>query len=164
KVVSLNESGPITFWEFSHNIRDVWASFSRHMLDVTVDIDGFQLHMISVHGRRIAPPEDDSENIRQARGMADYIKSLGDRPFIIGGDFNMPLGSEVIEIVSAVANNLMVDKPISQTLNPRVHELGGKGYLVDFILTSDHFRARDVSVPDIDVSDHLPVVAELELD
>ena len=162
KVVPLNYLGPITLSEFKDT--NVWARFSRHMLDATVDVEGFRLHVISVHGRRVAPPADDDENVRQARLMAKYIKSLGEKPFIIGGDFNMPPDSEVIRIVSAVARNLMVGKPISQTLNPRVHELGEKGYLVDYIFTSHHFRPTDVSIPDIDVSDHLPVVVLLEFD
>lgn len=159
KVVPLNYLGPITLSEFKNT--NVWARFSRHMLDAIVDVEGFRLHAISVHGRRIAPPADDDENVRQAVKMAEYIKSLGDQPFIVGGDFNMPQGSKVIEIVSGVSNNLMENSGVVQTLNPKVHELGENGYLVDFVFSSKHFKKISVEVSQVTISDHLPVIAEL---
>ncbi len=162
-VIALNIFRPLTLDEFNHDDR-VWAEMSRHMLDATIDIGGRKIHGISVHGRRVAPPRDDEENMRQAKLMAEHLKSLGDEPFILGGDFNMPLESEVIKIVSAVSNNLMTNSGVRQTLNPKVHELGEKGYLVDFIFTSKHFKKISLDVPQVTVSDHLPVVAILELD
>lgn len=163
KIVPLTTFRPLTLDEFNKNTNDVWAKLSRHMLDATFDFDGRQIHAISVHGRRTAPPVDDPENIRQAHLMVDHLTSLGDEPFIVGGDFNMPPGTEVIKIVSSASNNLMVDSGVKQTLNPRVHELGDHGFLVDFIFTSKHFKKVFLEVPQITVSDHLPVVAELEI-
>lgn len=162
EVFPLRDHLPITLSEFTNNTNNIWADFPRHMLDATIDCDGREIHAISVHGRRIAPPADDEENLRQARLMAEYIKSLKDVPFVMGGDFNMPPDSQVIKIVSDVSNNLMKDKPIGQTLNPRVHELGDRGYLVDYIFASGHFSLKSLEVPQVDISDHLPVIAELE--
>ena len=163
KVVFLKTFRQITPFEFNSNVGNIWAQIPRHMLDVTVDCGDLKIHAISVHGRRVAPPVDDEENIRQAKVIADYLKSLKREPFVMGGDFNMPLGSQVVKIVSEVSNNLMEDVGVSQTLNPEVHELGKKGYLVDFVFTSSHFKKVSVDVPQITVSDHLPVIAELEL-
>lgn len=163
KVVVFNTFRALSFSEFSNNVDDVWASISRHMLDAVVEIDGFRVHAISVHGRRTAPPVDDEENLRQADLIVEYIKSLGNEPFVMGGDFNMPLGSLVIDKISAVSENLMTPSSASQTLNPRIHELGNKGYLVDFIFTSKNFRLKKIDVPQVDISDHLPILALLEL-
>ncbi|MDO8487003.1 MAG: endonuclease/exonuclease/phosphatase family protein [Candidatus Curtissbacteria bacterium] len=162
-VVPLATYGSLTLDEFNNNKGDVWARLSRHMLDAEIEIEGKAVHAISIHGRRIAPPLDDPENIRQAHVMANHLKSFGDKPFIVGGDFNMPPGTEVIKIVSSVASNLMADCGVKQTLNPQEHELGEKGYLVDFIFTSKHFKKISLEVPQVTVSDHLPVVAELEM-
>jgi len=162
-VVKLKTFRPLTLFEFRNNPGNIWAKLPRHMLDVLIDFDGKPIHAISVHGRRVAPPVDSPESTRQAQVMADYLKSLGNAPFIVGGDFNMPPGSEVIKIVSAVSNNLMIGSGASQTLNPKVHVLGEKGYLVDFIFTSKHFKKISLDVPQVTVSDHLPVVAELEI-
>lgn len=162
-VVELKTFRPLTFFELRNNPGNIWAELPRHMLDAVVDFDGEQIHAISVHGRRVAPPVDDLENVRQAHLMADHLKSLGDELFIVGGDFNMPLQSEVIKIISSVSENLMERSGVRQTLNPKVHVLGEKGFLVDFIFTSKHFKKISLEVPQVMVSDHLPVVAELEL-
>lgn len=164
KVFPLKDFRAMTLSEFSNNTNNVWADLPRHMLDATIDFESRKIHAISVHGRRIAPPADDEENLRQAKLVAEYLRSLGNQMYIMGGDFNMPPDSEVIKIISSVARNLMVGRPITQTLNPRVHELGDNGYLVDYIFTSSHFSTKSLEVPQVDVSDHLPVVAELVMD
>lgn len=163
KPVPLATFRPLTLDEFNNNTDDVWAKLSRHMLDATVDMGGEKIHAISVHGRRIAPPVDDPENTRQAHIMADYLKSLGEEPFIVGGDFNVPPETEVIKLVSEVSNNLMVGSGIKQTLNPREHILGDHGFLVDYVFTSKHFEKISLEVPWVTVSDHLPIIVELEL-
>ncbi|HSX19321.1 MAG TPA: endonuclease/exonuclease/phosphatase family protein [Candidatus Saccharimonadales bacterium] len=162
KIIVLKDFRPVSDFEFVNNTKNVWAELPRHMLDTTLDLNGKKIHAISVHGRRIAPPEDDEENLRQAQLMADYLKSLGDEPFILGGDFNMPAGSQTIKKIEGVATNLLEGENVKQTLNPKVHELGENGFDVDFIFTSKHFKKISVEVPQVTISDHLPIVAELE--
>lgn len=162
KIVVLNTFRPMTLVEFSSDPA-IWASIARHMLDVVCQVGGVKIHVISGHGRRIAPPVDNPESTRQANLMADHLRSLGNEPFILGGDFNMPPETSAITIVSKAANNLMQDLRIKQTLNPAVHELGDKGYLVDYIFTSKHFKLESLAVPQVTVSDHLPLIAQLEL-
>lgn len=162
KIVTLASYRPFTLEEFQNNIGNIWASVPRHVLDATLDVDGTKVHAMSAHGRRIAPPKDDEENLRQAGVIAEHLKSLRGEPYILGGDFNMPLGSKTVDTISAVSNNLMEGLGVSQTLNPRVHILKDKGYLVDLVFTSGQFKSLNVEVPQVDVSDHLPIVAELE--
>lgn len=159
--VVLKSFRPVTLHEMNHNPGNIWAELPRHMLDVVVDAGHRQVHAISVHGRRIAPPFDDKENLRQAELMANYLTSLDDEPFIMGGDLNMPPDTKVIDKISSVSQNLMRDLT-SQTTNPRIHFLKNKGYLIDFIFTSKHFKVKRLEIEQVDVSDHLPVVAELE--
>lgn len=162
EIVVLKSFRPITLEEMNENIDNIWAQLSRHLLDVTVDCEGFKFHAIAVHARRTAPPVDDEESARQTRLIAGHLKSLGDEPFVLGGDFNMPPESGVIKTIADVSKNLMADSGIAQTLNPKVHELGEHGYLVDYIFTSKHFMLKSLHVPQVTISDHLPVVAVLE--
>lgn len=162
KVIILNTFRPMTLTEFSSDPA-IWASMPRHMLDVVCQVGGVKIHVISIHGRRIAPPVDNPESMRQASLIADHLRSLGDELFILGGDFNMPPETSTITIVSGAATNLMEGSGVSQTLNPAVHELGDRGYLVDYIFTSKHFKLKSLAVPQVTVSDHLPVIAQLEL-
>lgn len=162
KIVVLNTFRPMTLTEFVSDPA-IWASISRHMLDVVCQVGGVGVHAISVHGRRIAPPVDNPESTRQANLIVDHLRFLGNEPFVVGGDFNMPPETSAITIVSRMANNLMQDLRIKQTLNPAAHELGEHGYLVDYIFTSKHFELKSLAVPQVTVSDHLPVIAQLEL-
>jgi len=134
----------------------------RHLLDATVDFDDKQIHAISWHGTWTAPPTDTDETLRQANLVAGYLKSLNE-PFILGGDLNATPQSKTVGIVNSVANNLMMNSSVLETTNLKIHKIAPRGFLVDYIFTSDHFKLKKLTVPQITVSDHLPIVAELEI-
>lgn len=159
QVVILKEFRPITVLEFDDD--NVWPKFPRHMLDVTVAIGGDLCHAISCHGAWTAPPTDTQETQRQADLIAGYLRSLGSEPFVMGTDLNMPPESGVIKTISQVAKNLMLGSKIKQTTHPTIHKIAPRGYLVDYIFTSKHFKLRSLEAPLVTVSDHLPVVAKL---
>ena len=139
----------------------------RNALDLKVEMGGSTFHVLGTHGAWTKEPIDTPEKIRQARILSEYISGLGDEPFVLGGDFNMESGSEVINIIDAVAHNAVHGSSITNTLNLRTHRaaaiLGPKGKGVDFIYTSPHFKIISIDAPEVDVSDHLPVRATLSL-
>lgn len=134
----------------------------RHILDAVVDVGGLKVHAMSLHGAWTAPPTDTEETVRQANAISDYLNSLGDKPFILGCDLNTVLDSQVVKIISGRANNLMEVVPYSYTTHPTVHKIVPRRLLVDYIFTSKHFKVLSLAIPEVLVSDHLPVVAELE--
>ena len=140
----------------------------RNVLDLEVEISSIKFHILCTHSAWTKEPVDTPEKIRQARLLADHLRSLGDTPFILGGDFNMEPGSEVINIIDEVARNTVYGSVIKNTLNLRTHRaaatIGPGGRLVDFIYTSPHFRVASIDAPEVDVSDHLPVRAVLSLE
>lgn len=163
KIVVLKTFRPVEVEETDSRItKEFIPLFPRHILDVTAHAGNRDLHVICVHGAWTAPPEDTSETLRQADLIAGHIKSLGDSPYIMGGDFNMPPGSRVIEKISAVSTNFMIGSGVKQTTHPWLHHIAPLGFLVDYIFGSDQFSVRTLEVADVDISDHLPVVAQLE--
>lgn len=162
KMIKLKEFRPLTLEEFS-STESIWPFIPRHLLDATIDLDGQSLHAISWHGAWTAPPQDTPETERQAKIVVDHLSSIS-VPFIIGGDLNTIPQSKTIQMVSSIATNLMEGSGILQTMNSRLHRIGSRGYLVDYIFTSKHFKKISLDVPQVDVSDHLPVVAELEFE
>ncbi|OGL91590.1 hypothetical protein A3H11_04740 [Candidatus Uhrbacteria bacterium RIFCSPLOWO2_12_FULL_47_10] len=136
----------------------------RNVLDATVDFGGTLIHVLVTHGAWTKDPIDTPEKLRQVRLLAEYLCSLKGEPFILGGDFNMEPGSEVIGKIDEVAHNAIYDSNITNTLNLRTHRAAkilGNGRLVDFIYTSSHFTVVSIDTPQVDVSDHLPVRAVL---
>lgn len=158
-VVTLNDQVPITIKQFRS--WRIWPKISRHLLDVTVDFCGQSICAMSWHGAWTAPPTDTDETLRQAKIVADYLKSITD-PFILGVDLNNIPTSATTAIINQVANNLMINSGIVQTTHPKIHKIVPRGYLVDYIFTSRDFRLIKLDVPQVTVSDHLPVIAQLE--
>ncbi len=134
----------------------------KKLLDALVEFGGQKIHAMSVHGAWTAPPRDTEENLRQAKLIADYLESLGEEPFILGGDMNMLPETGVIKTINKVANNLILGTNIKQTTHPTAHRIAPRGFLVDYVFVSKHFKPISVEAPLVTVSDHLPIIAELE--
>lgn len=159
KVLTLMDFRPVTLAEFEDS--SIFPYLGRLAIDVVINVNGRTVHALSWHGAWTAPPVDTQETLRQAGMVRGYLKSLA-APFIIGVDMNNIPGSKTVEIIENVANNLMIGSHVRQTTHPKIHKIVPKGYLVDYIFTSDDFKLISLEVPEILVSDHLPVVAEVE--
>ena len=162
KIIALHEFRALTKKEIEH-VQSVWRVIPRGLLDLVVNVDGKKVHAMSWHGAWTAPPTDTPETMRQAKMAADYLQSINE-PFILGADLNNVPTSKTVEIVNKVATNLMLGSNIKQTTHPKVHKIVPRGFLVDYIFISPRFKLESLSVPDVLVSDHLPVVVTLSLE
>src|SRR3989344_8238003 len=166
KVITLKKFRSVTLEELDGaSAFEIRPKIPRHMLDVLVNSPFGELHTISIHGAWTAPPQDTPENLRQAKLIKYYLKLLNkdDQPFVLGGDLNVTPNTKVINMINSVANNLMINSPFEYTTHPKIHKIVPRKFLVDYIFSSKHFKVFSLNVPEVTVSDHLPVVAELEL-
>lgn len=113
------------------------------------------------------PTPDDAEyKIEQAQILENYIQTLS-VPFILTGDFNVTPTTKVCGLFNSLARNLTAEFGITNTLNPRLHRvthLFPHGLAVDFIFVSKEFVVKKFECLDSDdISDHLGLVAEVEL-
>lgn len=163
KVTVLKDPEEIEF-EFVESEKG-FPSAPRHLLDAVCQVNNRKIHIMSWHGAWTAPPADTDETLRQSKIVREYLGRLNSEnsPFLIGGDLNSTTDKKTVLMISEVANNLMIGARVKQTTHPKIHKIAPRGFLVDYIFTSDHFRLKSLYVPEIIVSDHLPVVAELEL-
>ncbi|MFM6250177.1 MAG: hypothetical protein ACKPEQ_13675, partial [Dolichospermum sp.] len=94
----------------------------------------------------------------------DYLKYTKKIPTIFSGDLNIHPKSASVAMLSQSLE--MLDSGEENTLNPVVHPIfknsQSKGLKVDYIFQRG-FEVVDYKVEDITVSDHLPLIAELEL-
>lgn len=161
-VVVLKTSRPIKVEELYGYHPELFEQTYKHLLDLEVNIDGKSTHIMSWHGAWTAPPHDTRETLRQATLVYDHLKRING-PFILGGDLNAIPTSKTVGLIESVAVNLMKGKGVEMTTNPKVHKIAPRGYLIDYIFTSRDIKLIQLDVPQITVSDHLPVVAELEI-
>lgn len=163
KVLTLKTFRPVTNDELNGKSGEVREKIDRHLLDAEVNFRDKDIHIMSWHGAWTAPPHDTPETKKQAELVYRYIMNV-DEPFILGGDLNAILGSKTVDLISSASNNLMLKCNVSMTTNPDVHKIAPRGFLIDYLFTSSEFKFKSIEVPQITVSDHLPVVAELEID
>lgn len=141
-----------------------WEHTSRNLLDVSINFEGNIIHALPLHGAWTAPPVDTAETMRQATEVADHLKNLSS-PFLFGVDMNNVMDSKTALIIEAVAKNLVRGANIQRTTHPTLHKTVRDiphGLLIDFIYASNEFTLKSIETPLVDISDHLPVVAELE--
>ena len=137
--------------------------FSRHLISAECTVYGRKVHAISWHGAWTAPPTDTDETLRQAKEVAAFLKNLKGS-FILGCDMNAVPQGKTAGLINRVDNNLMMNSGVLQTNHPKIHKIAPRGFLIDYIFTSPHFKLKKLEVPEVTISDHLPVIAELEFD
>lgn len=135
----------------------------RGAIWATLDIHGIKLHIINTHlglGRQ--------ERILQARELAgsNWLKHPDCRgPHILCGDLNAVAGSKAYRSFMPRLNDVQActDKPRRYKTWPSRFPL----VRIDHIFVSSHFTIKNVMVAGDknirQVSDHLPVIADLEL-
>ena len=153
-----------TFDEFTlakfHDFKN-FTNFPRNLLSAECVLDGQKIKVISWHAAWTAPPTDTKETLRQAKLVADYLANSKD-PFILGCDMNAVPQGKTAGLINQSAVNLMMNSGVLQTIHPKVHKIAPRGFLIDYIFTSSHFKLTKLEVPEVTISDHLPVIAELE--
>jgi len=84
---------------------------------------------------------------------------------IIAGDTNAPVSNQMIKEIAKVYPSVFADNPPKSSFNMRRKTDPGYGVVaVDNIFASPNLRSFDTSVPDIDISDHLPVITHFVIE
>lgn len=124
------------------------------------------IHICNFHGP--AKPGDKLDNpdrLEQCRGLIDFFKDKKG-PKIIGGDFNiLPDTKSVRMFAENGYRNLVKDFNVSTTRNRLAWEKypDSKQYYSDYVFVSPDIKVNDFSVPNIEISDHLPLILDIEL-
>jgi len=100
--------------------------------------------------------------IRQTKELLYFIDSVREMPTVFTGDLNISETSRSIEMLGKKLEP--ASKIIKNTLNPKVHGVfknEPNGLKVDHVFQKG-FSVVSCTSPEVNISDHLPVVAELE--
>ncbi len=130
---------------------------------------GRSIHVLNVHGNpHVIKPQDtktdSSERLRQSDEFLRAVAAAG--PDIIGGDFNLLPDTESLEIFRRAGyRDLIREHAIATTRNHLAWDRfpEGERYLFsDYVFVSPELAITSFAVPDIEVSDHLPLILEIE--
>lgn len=136
------------------------------ILTATLEYQGRLLRNITTHFRVTHNCSETPQTVTHARSLREFVVNSKDLPTILSGDFNIFPESYSMQILEQVLT--MVNKGSPNTLNPKIHPaiLNGdlpNGVTVDYIFQKG-FSVQTWKIPEVTVSDHLPIVAELELE
>lgn len=155
----------IPFGEFSleDSKKDVGKNqfIPMGMLKVNVNVGGKNINTYSLHGIWGFDGEDSLRRLEMGRIIVDEIKDKEN--VILAGDFNLKPNTKTIKNIEKYLHNVF-DEELISTFNMKHKEL--KGYAtaaVDMIFVSKHFRIASHYVPNVDVSDHKPLICEFEV-
>ena len=101
--------------------------------------------------------------VRQSRQVVDFLKKGKEIPTIFSGDLNITKDSVSIKSLESIMKN--VSGEFTNTLDPSVHMLfqyQNEGLAVDHIFQKG-FEVISCTCPEVGISDHLPLVAELSI-
>lgn len=122
----------------------------------------------NVHGQaRPGTKLDTPARLKQSRIILDYFAGR-QGPKIIGGDFNLlPETKSVGMFAKAGYRNLIKDFGIKCTRNKLSWKNLKKGekkqYFADYVFTSPDVKINSFEAPDIEISDHLPLILDFEV-
>ena len=139
--------------------------------------DGKTYTLLNLHGAarmykdNVWQTHDDKKDfparLRQSQVLLEFSERQN-APTIIGGDFNVSPDTESIELFRRAGyRDLIREYAIPTTRNhfswDRFPESPKEHYLYsDYALTSPTIVVKSFSVPDVEVSDHLPMILEVE--
>jgi endonuclease/exonuclease/phosphatase family metal-dependent hydrolase len=105
---------------------------------------------------------DSDERLEQSRGIRRVL-DRHDGPVLLIGDFNLLPETESVRLLEAGLRNLVIERAIPSTrsrLNPYYGTLQEQPH-ADYAFSSPGLRVADFQVPDVEISDHLPLILDL---
>lgn len=140
-------------------------------LRVDARVEGQLYTVVNLHG--MAWPghkRDTEERIAQSQKVLDLILDASGKR-VIAGDFNLYPDTESIHLIERAGyENLIVSNKITTTRGSLLRVLfpefanGEYGYqeFADYTFVSPDITVREFSVPDVPISDHLPMILTCE--
>ena len=105
------------------------------------------------------PKTDTADRLEQSRRVKEFLDSKN-LPKILCGDFNLLPNTESLAILEEGMENLVKTRGIQSTRSAFYKK---PVRFADYVLVSQEIKVKDFHVPDVEVSDHLPMVLDFEL-
>jgi len=119
------------------------------------------LNLYNTHGIWSKDSKDTKARLNMSKVIIDQV--LGKKHCILGGDFNITPNTQTIDNIEKVLTNISKNTAQS-TFNTRIKTAAVFSKLiVDMLFISKDVEVFNVTIPNINISDHLPVVSQLKI-
>lgn len=145
----------------------IGGDFSKHpknMQCCNVNINGSTLTVCNLHGIWGLDGVDNEDRLKMSDLIVGQVE--GKERVILAGDFNLKPNTQTIENIEKHLSNVFKDE-LKTTFNLTRKDLerfpGYASAAVDMIFTSTDLVLTKHACPKVDVSDHLPLIIEVEI-
>lgn len=132
-----------------------------------IKINGRLINIGNIHGKaRPGHKLDTKVRINQSKKIIELYKH-DENPTIIGGDFNLLPDTKSIKMFEdARYRNLIKEFEIKDTrgiLNHNQFKKEERQYFADYIFVKNGIKVNSFEVPNLKISDHLPLILDFDL-
>ncbi|OGE44059.1 hypothetical protein A3A45_03830 [Candidatus Daviesbacteria bacterium RIFCSPLOWO2_01_FULL_36_8] len=160
KNIKILSSGDIFVFRKRNGLdpKNVKHTIPRNMQYIQFSLDDKDFWVCNLHGFWFPGPKTDTpERIEQSKKIIEFLDSkTGEK--ILCGDFNLALDTESVKILEGNLKNLIREYNISTTRNKLYDRTDDK--FADYTFVSPEVKVIKFEVPNIEVSDHLPMILE----
>ncbi len=147
---------------YNYEDKQDFSELPQNVLFAKINLDGTVLNVFNVHGPwNLNGTEDDRRRLAMSRIIVNEIKDK--QNVIVAGDFNVRRPTQTIKQIEKYLSNIFADE-LKTTFNmKRKDNRGYAGAAVDMMFVSPNIKVIEHYCPQVDISDHLPLVAVLEV-
>lgn len=139
-----------------------WFYLDRNVQHVVIEAGDYKVHVYNLHLEAF----DHEARLEQVIKLAEIVNSTKSYRSIVMGDFNDPqketLDKKQTDTTSVFAKKISLN-PIFPIGSMKTFPADAPLEQLDHIFISRHFDVKNMGVPRLPSSDHLPLWAELEL-
>ncbi len=152
----------IPYGTYDHDATTDFSQYPAHVQVADLIIGQKKVKVMNVHGPVwMDGLVDTKRRLRMKDVLLEQIE--GEEYVILGGDFNVQSNTETISSIekrlkSVFYNQLETSFNMKRKSNP-----GYASAVVDMIFVSDQIQILNRECPQVDVSDHLPLVVEVRI-
>ncbi len=139
----------------------VYALISRNLQHAQIEVGEKELNVFNTQGIWGYDGKDNPRRLKMAQTIIKYIQ--GKKNVILCGDSNVDQHTQTMRNLEEYLTNVFKGE-LTTTFNLKRKTKGDYARaVVDMMLVSPNIRVLDHYCPDVDISDHLPLVANLEI-
>jgi endonuclease/exonuclease/phosphatase family metal-dependent hydrolase len=139
-----------------------WAVLPRILQHAALDTPAGEVNVFNMHG--VWDLDGDNPTPARQTMVERTLKAVDGKPnVLLAGDTNASQGNPVLDDLDQRLASVF-GRDLKSTFNMRRKDKPGyAGAAVDHMWVSPNIRILGKDCPDVDISDHLPLVAELEI-
>ncbi len=123
------------------------------------------LNICNTHGNaRPGDKQDNPNRLRQSQNIIDFFENLSGSK-IIGGDFNLDYNTKSVQMFEDNGYINLIKKFNIPTTRNKISwaKYKNKQLYADYVFVSPDVKVTNFSVPNLLISDHLPMILEIKI-